>query len=124
MPLTLFASSRFADHLTPPGHPERVDRHAVMEVIASEFRQRGGQVLNPRPATDEEITRVHERDYLTLIRETAGRATSLDADTYTSPETYEVARLAAGAAVSAVDHALDGDAGTRALALVRPPGHH
>ena len=29
-----------------------------------------------------------------------------------------------GAAVTAVEHVLDSDAGTRALALVRPPGHH
>jgi acetoin utilization deacetylase AcuC-like enzyme len=95
-----------------------------MQVVASEFRQRGGRVVEPRGVTDEEITRIHERDYLTLIRETAGRAVSLDADTFTSPETYEVARLAAGAAVGAVDHVLDGESGTRALALVRPPGHH
>ncbi len=124
VPLTLFTSSRFADHLTPPGHPERVDRHAVMQVVAAEFRERGGAVLEPRPVTDEEITRIHERDYLTLIRETAGRAVSLDADTFTSPETYAVARLAAGAAVHAVDHVIDGGRGTRAMALVRPPGHH
>jgi acetoin utilization deacetylase AcuC-like enzyme len=122
--LSLFTSTRFADHLTPPGHPERVDRHVVMQVVAAEFRQRGGRVLEPRTATDEEITRVHERAYLTSIRETAGRAVSLDADTFTSPETYEVARLAAGAAVHAVDHVLDGEPGIRAMALMRPPGHH
>jgi acetoin utilization deacetylase AcuC-like enzyme len=122
--LTLFTAQRFADHLTPPGHPERVDRHAVMQVVASEFRQRGGRVLEPRSATDEEITRIHEADYLTMIRETAGRAVSLDADTFTSPDSVDVARLAAGAAVSAVDHVLDGGTGTRAFALVRPPGHH
>ena len=124
MALTLFTSSRFADHLTPPGHPERVERHAVMQAVASEFRQRGGDVREPRAATGDEIRRVHERDYLTLIMETAGRAVALDADTFTSPETYDVACLAAGAAVSAVDHVLDGGPGTRALALVRPPGHH
>jgi acetoin utilization deacetylase AcuC-like enzyme len=67
---------------------------------------------------------VHEQDYLTLIMETAGRAVALDPDTFTSPETYDVACLAAGAAVSAVDHVLDGGPGTRAMALVRPPGHH
>ncbi len=32
--------------------------------------------------------------------------------------------MAAGAAVSAVDHVLDAGAGARAFALVRPPGHH
>jgi acetoin utilization deacetylase AcuC-like enzyme len=95
-----------------------------MQVVASEFRQRGGDVWEPRAATDEEILRVHERDHLTLIAETAGRAVAIDADTFTSPETYDVARLAAGAAVTAVDHVLAGGPGTRAMALVRPPGHH
>jgi acetoin utilization deacetylase AcuC-like enzyme len=48
----------------------------------------------------------------------------LDPDTFTSPETEEVARLAAGAVVNAVDHTLEGPPASRALAVVRPPGHH
>jgi acetoin utilization deacetylase AcuC-like enzyme len=122
--LTIFTSNRFADHLNPPGHPERVERAEVMQVVASEFRQRGGRVVEPRRATDEELARVHDREYLGLIRETAGRAVALDPDTFTSHDTYEVALLAAGAAVSAVDHVLDGGPRSRALAMVRPPGHH
>jgi len=124
MALSIVASPRFADHLTPPGHPERVERHAVMQVVAAEFRGRGGAVIEPRPASDAELARVHDADYITFVRETAGRATALDPDTFTSPDTYDVACLAAGAAVTAVDHVLDGPSGTRALALVRPPGHH
>lgn len=124
MPLTLITSDRFADHLTPPGHPERVERAEVMQVIAAEFRQGGGDVLEPTPATDEQILRVHDADYLTQLRETSGRAVALDPDTFTSPETFTVARLASGAAVMAVDRVLDGPEGSRALALVRPPGHH
>jgi len=124
MALSIVASPRFADPLTPPGQPERVERHAVMQAVAAEFRARGGAVIDPRPASDEELARVHDADYLTLVQETAGRATALDPDTFTSPDTYDVACLAAGAAVTAVDHVLDGPAGTRALALVRPPGHH
>jgi acetoin utilization deacetylase AcuC-like enzyme len=122
--LTLLTSPRFADHLTPPGHPERVERFEVMQVIASEFRSRGGRVVEPRPVNDEEITRIHDREHLSLIKETAGRAVALDPDTFTSPRTYEVACLSAGAAVSAVDLVLDSTPGARALALVRPPGHH
>jgi acetoin utilization deacetylase AcuC-like enzyme len=124
VPLTIFTTERFADHVNPPGHPERVERAEVMHVVATEFRQRGGRVVEPRPATADELTRVHERDYLTMVRETAGRATALDPDTYTSPETFEVACLAAGAGVMAVEHVLDGPKGTRAFAMVRPPGHH
>ena len=104
MPLTIVTSDRFADHLTPPGHPERVERAEVMQVVASEFSAGGGAVIEPRAATDDELARVHERDYLTLLRETAGRAVALDPDTFTSPETYEVARLAAGAAAELMEN--------------------
>jgi len=46
----------------------------------------------------------------------------LDPDTFTSPDSYGAALLAAGAAVQAMAHALD--TGETAFALVRPPGHH
>jgi acetoin utilization deacetylase AcuC-like enzyme len=48
----------------------------------------------------------------------------LDPDTFTSPESEEVAREAAGAVLVAVDAVLSGDARSRAMVLVRPPGHH
>ena len=124
MALTLITSERFADHLTPPGHPERVERAGIMQVVASEFRKNGGDVLEPRAATDAELALVHDVEYVAMIRETAGRAVALDADTFTSPDSYDVARLAAGAAISAVEHVLRSKDGARALALVRPPGHH
>ena len=95
-----------------------------MQVVASEFGKRGGHVESPRSVTDVEITRIHDADYLTSIKETAGRAVALDPDTFTSPGSFSAAYLAAGAAVTAVEHVLDSDAGTRALAMVRPPGHH
>ena len=123
-PLTIFTSDRFADHLTPPGHPERVERAEVMQVVASEFRRRDGAVAEARAATDDELARIHERDYIGLIRETAGRAAALDPDTFTSPESYDIARLAAGAALAGVDHVLAPQANPRALAMIRPPGHH
>ena len=124
MALAIVTSPRFADHLTPPGHPDRVERHAVMQAVAAEFAEQGGTLLEPRMATDAELARIHDADYISLVRETAGRATALDPDTFTSPETYDVALLAAGAALTGVDHVLDGAPRTRALALVRPPGHH
>jgi acetoin utilization deacetylase AcuC-like enzyme len=122
--LTIFTSERFAYHLTPPGHPERVERFDVMTAVASEFRQQGGTVLVPRSATEDEIGRVHDAEYVASLRETAGRAVALDPDTYTSPDSYDVACLAAGAAISAVEHVLTNGSASRALALVRPPGHH
>jgi acetoin utilization deacetylase AcuC-like enzyme len=122
--LVVLSSDRFADHLTPPGHPERVERAEALRRVALAFRQSGGRVVEPVPATLAEVERVHDPSYVAAIRQTAGRAVALDPDTFTSPDSYDVALLAAGAAVGAVDAVLDGPPGTRALAVVRPPGHH
>jgi acetoin utilization deacetylase AcuC-like enzyme len=73
-------------------------------------------------ATREELARIHTPAYLDQIEATAGRAVMLDDDTFTSPESYDVARLAAGAAIDAARHAWT--TGEAAMALVRPPGHH
>jgi len=119
----LVTSDRFADHVTPPGHPERVERAAVMQAVASEWQARGGVLLAPVAASDAQVLRVHTPAYLATLQSVAGRAVALDPDTVTSPASWEVARLAAGAACLAVDAVLDGVA-RRAAALVRPPGHH
>jgi acetoin utilization deacetylase AcuC-like enzyme len=123
MPLMLISSARFADHVTPPGHPERVERATVMQSVAADWAERGGVVKEPREASHAELLRVHSEDYLAVVDRTAGRAVSLDPDTFTSPDSRDVARLAAGAALAGVDAVLQASA-TRVLALVRPPGHH
>lgn len=123
MSLILISSDRFADHEPPPGHPERPERAEVMDVVASRWRERGGEVVAPRAATIEQLARVHDGRYLSTIKNAAGDAVALDPDTYTSADTYEVALLAAGAAVDAVERVL-GATPRAAFALVRPPGHH
>ncbi|MEO8258313.1 MAG: histone deacetylase [Acidobacteriota bacterium] len=123
MSLLLISSPAFAEHQTPPGHPERPERAEVMDVVAGRWRDRGGAVAAPRAATQEQLARVHEAEYLRRIAETAGHAVALDADTFTSPDSHEIALLAAGAAIDAVERVMDGSYGA-AMALVRPPGHH
>jgi acetoin utilization deacetylase AcuC-like enzyme len=123
MSLIVISTERFAEHMTPPGHPECPERAEVMDAVAARWRQRGGEVVAPREATREQLTRVHESEYVHRIAETAGSAVAFDMDTYTSPETYEIALLAAGAAVDAVERVMGGSH-TRSFALMRPPGHH
>ncbi|MCC7178716.1 MAG: histone deacetylase [Acidobacteria bacterium] len=122
--LTVISSPRFADHLTPPGHPERPERATAMAAVVGRFRAAGGRVVEPRPAADADLLRVHTRGHVEAMRATRGKAVMLDADTLTSPASEEVARLAAGAVLTAVDTVLDGPAGSRSVAVVRPPGHH
>src|SRR5436190_2217762 len=119
----LIHSDRYAEHQTPPGHPERPERAEVMDVVASRWRQRGAEIVAPRSATPEQLARVHDPDYVRRMADTAGRSRALDPDTYTSPESFEIACLAAGAAVDAVEQVMSGPH-CAAMALVRPPGHH
>jgi acetoin utilization deacetylase AcuC-like enzyme len=120
--LTLISSEHFAEHQTPPGHPERVARAETMREAAGRWRTQGGPVVAPHPATKEQLARIHTPEYIAAIAGTAGRAVALDPDTYTSAESYGIALLAAGAAVDAVDRVME-SAGA-VLAMVRPPGHH
>lgn len=123
MSLIVIASHRFTEHETPPGHPERTERAEVMDVVAARWRDRGGELVAPRAATHEQLARVHDEEYLRRIAATAGQAVSLDPDTYTSPETHDIALLAAGSAIDAVERVM-GTSDTASLAMVRPPGHH
>ena len=108
-----------------PHHPENAERlrAAVGHLKATGLWDRL-QPLPPRRATPEEIGWVHTEDYLEelalICRQGGG---SLDADTYATPETYEVALLAAGGCVAATEAILSGQV-RNALCLVRPPGHH
>ena len=80
--------------------------------------------LKPRPATEDEVLSLHTRDYLERIKalsaERGGDAGEL---TPFGTGSYEIALLAAGGCMVAVDAVLDGKVGN-AYALVRPPGHH
>ncbi len=54
MSLIIVSSDRFAEHQTPPGHPESPERAVVMDAVADHWRQRGGEVVAPREATRNE----------------------------------------------------------------------
>ena len=94
-----------------------------MDEVAARWRAHGGEVVAPREATHEQLARVHDVHYIKRISELRDRAVALDPDTYTSPETYEISRLAAGAAIDAVERTMSGSH-SYAFALMRPPGHH
>jgi acetoin utilization deacetylase AcuC-like enzyme len=120
--MLLFSTPRFAEHTPPPGHPERPERAEVFDAVAGAFASRGGVVREPRPATRDELARVHTSAYLDALEGIAGRAAMLDPDTFTSPESHAIALLAAGATIDAALHAWTSR--EPAFALVRPPGHH
>jgi acetoin utilization deacetylase AcuC-like enzyme len=81
-------------------------------------------IIKPRYATDAEISRVHTRAHIEKIR-AMSEVSGGDAS-YLTPfgqGSFEIALLAAGGAIAAVDSVINGDV-SNAYALVRPPGHH
>jgi acetoin utilization deacetylase AcuC-like enzyme len=115
--------ARFREHRGPTGHPERPERLlAVAEAIAP--RRPALVALSPRPATEEEILRVHARPHLDRVVEASGQApVYLDPDTYLCPASLAVAELAAGGTTDLARAVARGALGS-GLAAVRPPGHH
>jgi acetoin utilization deacetylase AcuC-like enzyme len=114
---------RFREHRAPEGHPERPARLAAIERALSEFRPQLG-ALPARPADDDEILAVHDARCLARIEAAVRCAPAqLDADTFVSARSAEIARLAAGSAVDALRAVVRGDY-RRSFAALRPPGHH
>ncbi len=114
---------RFGAHRAAYDHPERPERlFAVHEAIAG--RADRLSPLSPRPAEDGELLLAHDRDHVALVTAAVRRAPAqLDPDTYVSPESLAVARLAAGGAID-LARAVAGGRLRAGFAAVRPPGHH
>lgn len=94
-----------------PGHiegPERVEK-------AFEFLKRKHEFLKPKPASVEDLLKVHSKEYVDLIRN-ARAGSYLDGDTPVPENIYEYACLSAGGAILA--------AREKGFSLMRPPGHH
>ena len=115
------ASERHVNHLAGVEAPERFPA-ALAGVDEAE---RGGARVERRPcepAGEDALARVHVPAYLEYLRElSAAGGGYLSLDTALNRNSWETACLASGAACSAVESALSGEA---AFAIARPPGHH
>jgi len=80
--------------------------------------------IKPRAATVEEVARVHTQAHINHIRAISDKGYG-DASQLTplGSGSYEIALLAAGGAIEAVDAVIKGKV-ENAYALIRPPGHH
>ena len=114
---------RFLGHDMGAYHVESPHRIEVLNRMLEENPPVPYFAIEPRPATDEEVGWVHERDYIDLVRSTAGKTVPLDMDTIAGPKTFATALLAAGGLLKSLDLIMD-RAVRNAFALVRPPGHH
>ncbi len=120
----LVIDSRYLEHRTPPGHPERPERLQALIEMLETYSREGIRRFDARAATREEILRVHDASYFDFLAEAAGkRDFAFDADTFISTGSFEAALLSAGGFLSIVE-AIMNDEADNGFGLVRPPGHH
>jgi acetoin utilization deacetylase AcuC-like enzyme len=86
--------------------PQRVKK--AYEIL----KERGYEFITPEPAREEDLFKVHDPEYIELLK----RGAIEDPDTPAYENVYEYARLSAGAAILA--------AKIQGFSLMRPPGHH
>ncbi len=120
------ADPRVKQHDLGSGHPEQPARYsAVVQQLEAAGLLQDLVPLPPRSATDDELALVHTRAYLALVEREVGqeRRQLSTGDTDINKQSAEVARLAAGLALSAVDAVFHADV-LNAFCVTRPPGHH
>lgn len=86
--------------------PERVRK--AYEIL----KEKGYEFIEPKPASVEEILRVHSKEYVEKIK----TGNFYDPDTPAYENIYEYAKLAVGGAILAAKE--------KGFSLMRPPGHH
>ena len=106
-------------------HPENIKRlTATTKHLASLQLDQHCETPDWKSATDEQIARVHDQNYIQRIREYAANGGGrIEADTVVSHDSFDAAAKASGAVIHCVEQVVAGR-DENALCLVRPPGHH
>jgi len=100
-----------------PGHPERPARVCNTVTLLKSQTELSITWASPAEASEQAILRAHTSRHIQRLEQPH----DFDGDTAYHPGIADRARAAAGAALAALDFALDGKPN---FSLMRPPGHH
>jgi acetoin utilization deacetylase AcuC-like enzyme len=123
MTLLLVTHETSLDHVTPRGHPERVER--VVAAVDG-LRAAATPIIDlAAPKVDRNLLElVHDDDYIDAVHAfCVDGGGALDPDTYVVPGSWDAALRSAGGGPAAVDALVRSQADTAFVAM-RPPGHH
>lgn len=118
--MRIFSHPAMADHLVPESFPEHSGRyHALRAMIENDFPD---IAIEEAPPASENILRLaHTQAHIDRIN--VDDFLMIDGDTALSPNSFNAACHAVGAAIAAADAVLNNTCNT-SFALTRPPGHH
>jgi len=110
---------------TRPRHPENHERLAgLLPFFEDQGVLADMKMIDPLPAAVSQLRRVHTLGLVESVRRASLKGVDrLDADTYVTGRSFDLALQAVGACCTAVDRLFLGQA-RNGMALVRPPGHH
>lgn len=113
-------------HKTGSAHPESPQR---LIAIMSNLKDKMSDIklIKPKPFSDtlEWLTAVHSNKYIERVKKSCQNNEEYidSADTTISKESYNVAVMAVGGVLSAIDQVMEGNI-KNAFCAIRPPGHH
>ena len=122
----LVFDAKYKDHLTGTGHPERPAR---LDAVYKSLDQAGLLAkltrLQPAICEPDQLLTCHGGHYVAIVQQDVQRLSSelSTGDTAVSEESFDIAKLAVGGVLRAVDAACTGEV-RNAFCAVRPPGHH
>ncbi len=122
----LAQDERFQKHLSGPENPERPQRlAAIADSLSKQGLCEACAPVEVAPVDMAYVTRVHDESYIERLRKACSDGLPyIDVpDSGICPETFEVAQLAAGTVIKAVEDVMAGRI-DNAFCAVRPPGHH
>lgn len=107
------------------GHPEHAGRgKAVMDLLEKQQILAELAIVEPTMGTPEQIRRAHAQSVIDRAQQISLRGGGqIDADTYATDASYELAMLAAGTTTDAAISIANGKH-NNGYVFVRPPGHH
>ena len=116
----------YIQHNTGKNHPESADRlKGIIKHLKEKNLFSKLTLIEPSPAPLKWIATIHTSGYIEEVKQSSqvGKRYLHSPDTVISARSYEVARLAVGGVLEAIDAVMDGKV-KNAFCAVRPPGHH
>ena len=121
----LITSDTYQNHNTGAGHPEKIDRVAV--VIENFKKLDNKNLLWKKPSKFDQslLIKTHSSEYINQVNQSfpENGFAFLDGDTVVSPGSKDATKDAIGSIISAIDGVQNKEF-KNAFCAVRPPGHH
>ncbi|MEM1507351.1 MAG: histone deacetylase [Candidatus Bathyarchaeia archaeon] len=126
MKTAIIYSPVYLEHKTGKGHPEKPQR--LLAIIRGVTREKQLMdkitFIEPKALELEDLLLAHTEEYVRRVKYICDSGGGLlNDETLLSKESFDVARLAAGGAVGAVEEVFS-EKFNNVFVLARPPGHH